>query len=75
MFRSLQRSLVEGLPQEPYEWRRSYGRVAKPVCVEADFVAFSVETLPPEKPERLIGIPILHTFWTDCVVSPFASPF
>jgi hypothetical protein len=68
LFLGLEASLIEGLPRDPSEWRRSYGRASKSVYVESKFEAFSEDKLSKESENKLIGTPILHVFWTDCVV-------
>ncbi|XP_046398628.1 trafficking protein particle complex subunit 10 [Ischnura elegans] len=67
LFSTLQPLLVQSLPQEPTEWKRSYGRPIKSVFVDATFVPFSSDLLPRESDQKLIGRPILHVYWTDCV--------
>ncbi|XP_069695323.1 trafficking protein particle complex subunit 10 isoform X2 [Periplaneta americana] len=67
LFSSLESSLVQALPQDPTEWRRSYGRVVKSVCVEASFISFSKDVLPKQGDWHLIQQPIFHIFWTECV--------
>ena len=61
--------LEVGLAAEPVEWKRSFGRTAKSVCVRAKMVQsadhFRVLQDQP-RPTRLINHPVLHTFWTDC---------
>ncbi|XP_042147105.1 trafficking protein particle complex subunit 10-like, partial [Ixodes scapularis] len=67
LFKSLEPFLLEGLPLEPVEWKRSYGRGPKAVSVEARFEAFDPGRLPREGDEaRLLGQPFLHVYWTDC---------
>ncbi|KAJ9595260.1 hypothetical protein L9F63_013448, partial [Diploptera punctata] len=67
LFSSLESSIVQALPQESAEWRRSYGRPVKSVYVEASFVSFDKDTLPKQGDWQLIQQPILHIFWTECV--------
>ncbi|XP_064489263.1 trafficking protein particle complex subunit 10-like [Ornithodoros turicata] len=67
LFQSLEPLLVEGLPKEPVEWKRSYGRGPKVVHVEATFVKFDENNLPKDECElHLLDQPYLHTYWTDC---------
>ena len=68
MFQQLQNGLVHGLPQESVEWRRSYGRTPRHVCLEAGFEPFS-EAMLTDDMSTLVRRPCLHTFWTDCPVS------
>lgn len=67
LFSSLESSLVQALPQDPTEWRRSYGRVVKSVYVEASFISFGKDVLPKQGDWHLIEQPIFHIFWTECV--------
>ena len=61
--------LEEGLAAEPVEWKRSFGRTAKSVTVRAKLAqsADHFRALQDQAvPTKLIGHPVLHTFWTDC---------
>ncbi|XP_033741399.1 trafficking protein particle complex subunit 10-like [Pecten maximus] len=66
LFSSLHSALLQGLPREPTEWRRSYGRPAKTLQLEASFVPFDEDILPQEKDKTLVSRPYFHIFWTDC---------
>lgn len=66
LFSSLQSLLLQSLPQEPAEWRRSYGRPVKSVYVGASFIPFKKEILPKEGQWQLIQQPIFHIYWTEC---------
>ncbi|XP_046685161.1 LOW QUALITY PROTEIN: trafficking protein particle complex subunit 10-like [Homalodisca vitripennis] len=66
LFQSLEPLLSSSLPQEPTEWRRSYGRIIKSVHVPASFVSFGKDILPKDGDYRLIHQPIFHTYWTQC---------
>jgi hypothetical protein len=66
LFSSLETHLVNGLPLESIEWRRSYGRPPKTVVLEAQFEQFQREKALKKAERHLIGVPMLHTFWTDC---------
>jgi hypothetical protein len=68
LFSSLESSLVQALPQDPSEWRRSYGRAVKSVHVEASFISFGKDVLPKQGDWHLIQQPIFHIFWTECMV-------
>lgn len=68
LFSSLESSLVQALPKDPTEWRRSYGRAIKSVHVEGSFISFSKDVLPKQGDWHLIQQPIFHIFWTECVV-------
>lgn len=67
LFTSLAPSIVQALPQDSTEWRRTYGRVTKSVKVEASFVPFSSEILPRSGDWQLIKQPIFHIYWTECL--------
>lgn len=66
LFQSLEQTLSSALPQEPTEWRRSYGRAIKSVHVAASFVPFGKDILPKEGDYHLIQQPVFHTYWTQC---------
>lgn len=69
LFCALEAALVAAIPQDTCEWRRSYGRVTKDVCLEATFVKFNADKLQTDKAWNLLKRPIFHIYWTDCVVS------
>lgn len=66
VFKTLEPLLLEGLPQEPVEWTRSYGRGPKTVRVECRFVEHDVAQLAREKDGRLVNQAHLHIYCTDC---------
>ena len=45
LFARLEGGLHAGLPTEAVEWKRSYGRSSRTVCVEVDFQPFNAEEL------------------------------
>nr|CAD7573679.1 unnamed protein product [Timema californicum] len=67
LFHSLESSLVEALPKEASEWRRSYGRAVKSVFVSASFIPFSKEILPKGGNWQLTHQPVFHIYWTECM--------
>ncbi|XP_078472354.1 trafficking protein particle complex subunit 10 isoform X1 [Lampetra planeri] len=69
LFSSIYQTLVQQLPKEAVEWRRSYGRPPKMINLEANFVAFKEDLLPKEGSKALLTFPFLHIFWTDCCES------
>lgn len=69
MFKNLEATLSQALPQEWAEWRRLYGRGIRKVTLSAVFVPFSVDILQKEDNYHLLKQPILHIFWTQCAVS------
>ena len=49
------------------EWKRPFGRASKTVCLNASFVRFDAEAVTRgAQLRRLIGVPVLHTFWMEC---------
>lgn len=70
LFESLKLVLSQSLSQEPIEWRRQYGRPMKMVTLSTDFVPFNKDAVAEQIGSRnLVGRPIMHTFWTQCLVS------
>lgn len=66
LFSTLESSLVQALPLNTAEWRRSFGRPVKQVNLEGTFVQFSKDILPTEKDWHLIKQPIFHIYWSEC---------
>lgn len=69
LFCTLEAPLLAAIPQDTCEWRRSYGRVTKSVSLDASFVKYNSEKLQIDNTWNLLKRPILHVYWTDCVVS------
>ncbi|XP_034253552.1 trafficking protein particle complex subunit 10 [Thrips palmi] len=67
LFATLEQSLIDGIPKDSTEWKRSYGRPVISVTTEALFSPFDRKELPKEGDWHLIGLPIFHTYWTECV--------
>ncbi|XP_064606870.1 trafficking protein particle complex subunit 10-like [Liolophura sinensis] len=66
LFSVLHPTILQGLPRDPIEWRRSYGRPPKTVHLEASFVPFDSDILPLETDRTLVSRPFFHIYWTDC---------
>lgn len=66
LFSTIQNNLLQAIPLDSVEWRRSFGRPLKLIKLNASFVPFSREVLPTEKDWHLIRQPILHIYWTEC---------
>ncbi|XP_071041764.1 trafficking protein particle complex subunit 10 isoform X2 [Parasteatoda tepidariorum] len=66
LFVSLKKSLVENLPKESVEWKRSHMRNPKLVYVTGNFIPFSEERLPLEGTKNLLGQAFFHIYWTSC---------
>lgn len=69
LFLNLEPILIQALPQEPTEWRRSFRRILGAVTLNAVFIPFSEDILQREDNYHLLKEPILHIFWTQCAVS------
>ena len=49
------------------EWKRPFGRASKTVCLKANFIPFDADMVATgAQLRRLIGVPVLHTFWMEC---------
>ncbi|KAG7201711.1 hypothetical protein KM043_004436 [Ampulex compressa] len=66
LFSTLENGLVQAIPADTIEWRRSFGRPIKQVKLGASFVPFSRDILGNEKDWHLIKLPIFHIYWTEC---------
>nr|XP_033340136.1 trafficking protein particle complex subunit 10 [Megalopta genalis] len=66
LFSTVENGLVQGIPAETVEWRRSFGRPIKQVKLGANFVSFSKDILPSKKDCHLIKQPIFHIYWSEC---------
>ncbi|WAR06773.1 TPC10-like protein [Mya arenaria] len=66
VFSSLLKPLLEDLPKETAEWRRSYGRTARNVNLEASFVPYDDDILPDDSVKTLVSRLYFHIYWTDC---------
>lgn len=69
LFSTLEKNLVQAIPADMVEWRRSFSRPIKQVKLGATFVPFSRDILPTDKDWHLIKQPIFHIYWTECSVS------
>lgn len=66
LFSSLKTGVIEGLPEESVEWRRSHVRNPKTVYVTANFISFSEDCLPKDNEKNLLGQAFFHIYWTEC---------
>ncbi|XP_018396820.1 PREDICTED: trafficking protein particle complex subunit 10 [Cyphomyrmex costatus] len=66
LFSSLKKNLLESIPTDTVEWRRSFHRPVKQVKLGATFVSFCRDILPTDKDWHLIKQPIFHIYWTEC---------
>ncbi|XP_071496038.1 trafficking protein particle complex subunit 10-like [Diadema antillarum] len=66
LFSSIHAELVQGLPREAVEWRRSYGRAPKMIHVDVNFVPYNSDLLPSENDRKLLQLPVFHMYWTEC---------
>ncbi|XP_013406005.1 trafficking protein particle complex subunit 10 [Lingula anatina] len=76
LYSSLCPAVTEMLPRAAVEWRRSYGRPARKVCVEATFVPFDAEIFKAKEADdfcQLTSLPYFHLYWTDCDLDTYKS--
>ncbi|XP_011300007.1 trafficking protein particle complex subunit 10 isoform X2 [Fopius arisanus] len=66
LFSTIKNNLLQAIPLDIVEWRRSFGRPLKKIKLNASFVQFSRDVLPSEKDWHLIKHPILHIYWSEC---------
>ncbi|KAK7107426.1 trafficking protein particle complex subunit 10-like [Littorina saxatilis] len=66
LFSSLHPAVVNGLPKDVCEWRRSFGRAPRSVQLEGSFVPYDPDILPEEDTKTLVSRPYFHIYWTDC---------
>lgn len=73
LFRSLEAQILNAIPLDTCEWRRTFQRPTKHVRLEAQTQQFSVEPLERYKKGdwSILEHPILHIFVTECNVSRF----
>lgn len=68
LFKNLEATLSQALPQEATEWRRSFARDLKSVKLSAVFEPFSENLFQNENHYHFLKQPILHVFWLQCAV-------
>ncbi|ALC47741.1 SIDL [Drosophila busckii] len=68
LFRSLEAQILNAIPLDTCEWRRTFQRPTKHVRLEAQTQQFSVEPLQKYKQGdwSILEHPILHIFVTEC---------
>ncbi|XP_053994215.1 trafficking protein particle complex subunit 10 [Hylaeus volcanicus] len=66
LFSTMENGLLQAIPAETSEWRRSFSRPIKQVKLGATFVPFTKDILPTEKDQHLIKQPIFHIYWSEC---------
>ncbi|KYM88375.1 Trafficking protein particle complex subunit 10 [Atta colombica] len=66
LFSTLEKNLLQAIPTDTVEWRRSFSRPIKQVKLGTTFVPFSRDILPTDKDWHLIKQPIFHIYWTEC---------
>lgn len=71
MFSVIEDNLIQALPQETGELRRSLGRPVRSVHIGANFAPFSPAALPKGNQWDLIRQPLFHIYWTECSVRIF----
>uniref|UniRef100_A0A8D8UJQ9 Trafficking protein particle complex subunit 10 n=1 Tax=Cacopsylla melanoneura TaxID=428564 RepID=A0A8D8UJQ9_9HEMI len=75
LFLSLESTVIQSLPQEATEWRRSYGRAIKSIQISGKFIPFSEDKLPVEGDWNIIDQPVFHTYWTQCTEMEYKQKF
>lgn len=70
LFRSLEAQILNAIPLDTCEWRRTFQRPTKHVRLEAQAQQFSVDPLEKYKQGdwSILDHPILHIFVTECNV-------
>lgn len=70
LFRSLESQILNAIPLDTCEWRRTFQRPTKHVRLEAQAQQFSVDPLEKYKQGdwSILEHPILHIFVTECNV-------
>lgn len=71
VFSAIEDNLIQALPQEVGELRRSLGRPVRSVHIGANFAPFSPAALPKGYNWDLIRQPLFHIYWTECTVCSF----
>ncbi|KAJ8924392.1 hypothetical protein NQ315_007188 [Exocentrus adspersus] len=66
VFSAIEDNLVQALPQDSCDWRRSLGRPIRSVHIGATFAPFSPAALPKASQWDLIRQPLFHIYWTEC---------
>ncbi|KAF7262889.1 SIDL trafficking protein particle complex subunit 10 isoform X2 [Rhynchophorus ferrugineus] len=66
LFSHIEDNLLQALPKDVSEWKRSLGRPIRNVHIGAKFMAFSTQALPKPGQWDLIRQPLFHIYWTDC---------
>lgn len=66
VFSTIEDNLTEALPQDTYEWRRTFGRPIRSVHIGAVFIPYSPIALSKGSGWDLIRQPLFHIYWTDC---------
>lgn len=70
----MESQIIQGLPNDSCEWRRSYGRPVKNITLKfAATKVFDPKSLEALKAGTwsIIEQPVLHVFVTECSVSIF----
>ncbi|KAK9891077.1 hypothetical protein WA026_013400 [Henosepilachna vigintioctopunctata] len=66
VFTAIEDSLLQFLPKDSAEWKRSLGRPVRSVHIGANFTPFSSAGLPKGTQWDLIRQPLFHIYWTEC---------
>ncbi|XP_045483784.1 trafficking protein particle complex subunit 10 [Harmonia axyridis] len=66
VFSPIEDNLLQSLPKDSAEWKRTLGRPVRSVHIGANFVPFSSVGLPKGSQWDLIRQPLFHIYWTEC---------
>eukprot|EP00794_Sanderia_malayensis_P000293 gene293-919_t len=67
LYTPLSKEIERRLPSRSVEWKRSFGRSAKTVCLKASFTRYNIETLAGTSEGSVNKKPFLHIYWTSCM--------
>ena len=75
LFKVLEDLILQALPKESVEWKRTYGRPPRAVTLNALFEPFlyvnEINKVLSKKVDKLLGCQVLHTYWIECSVFIF----
>lgn len=70
LFKVLEDLILQALPKESVEWKRTYGRPPRAVTLNALFEPFlsvnEINKVLSKKVDKLLGCQVLHTYWIEC---------
>ncbi|XP_065057879.1 uncharacterized protein LOC135685750 [Rhopilema esculentum] len=63
----LSQEIERRLPKKPIDWKRTYSRALKTVCLKATFTKFNSDQLEATNDGTVSKQPFLHLYWTSCM--------